>query len=431
MTNLATTVAPAFTPTRADVWRIRLCAVLVVLNVVQYVLMLAGAPEFYRRVSTGAVPEIVTGGQVVISPETVAQEAAARDMSPATYAGYFLALNLVVAAGFWAAAALVLAKAGGHWYRWLVAVVLLFFPSGQLWPIAQISQVNYRVLSAFGVFWPLYLLFLYLYPDGRAVPRWSRWPMAGLLLAHLTFQIIAVLAEQFGGALVLPEFLLPVFSLIILLALAFILVCQVYRYVRASGPVERKQMQWFVLSLALFVSSGLPYALVTGDWDLTGGGDGYWLDLDTVSGLLIPLAITIAILRYRLWDIDVIIRRTLVYTVLSGLLALVYFGSVLVLQNALNGLTGGASQAAIVLSTLLIAALFGPLRGRVQQAIDRRFYRRKYDAARTLAAFGASVRDEVDLDALGNRLTGVVDEAMQPTAVGLWVRPGSRPKDVA
>ncbi|MCC7358126.1 MAG: hypothetical protein IT317_01530, partial [Anaerolineales bacterium] len=370
--------APVFTPTRLDVWRIRLCAVLVIVNVVQHVLLLAGVPEFYRRVSTGAVPVVVTGGQVSLSPETVAHDAAVRGMSAAAYAGYFLALNLLIAAGFWAAAALVLAKAGGHWYRWLVAVVLIYFPSGQLWPIAQISQVNYHLLSFFGVFWPLYLLFLYLYPDGRAVPRWSRWPMTGFLLTHLVFQVVGVAAEQLGDALVLPESALPVAGAVILLALAFVLVCQVYRYLRVSGPVERKQIQWFVAALGLFVVSSLLYSSFTGDSDLT-SGDGFWSDLDLAFGLLVPLAITIAILRYRLWDIDLIIRRTLIYGVLSGLLALLYFGSVVLFETALRGLTGGGSQAAIVLSTLLIAALFGPLRARVQRAIDQRFYRRKYD----------------------------------------------------
>jgi hypothetical protein len=138
----------------------------------------------------------------------------------------------------------------------------------------------------------------------------------------------------------------------------------------------------------------------------------------TVMGLTLGVAIT----RYRLFDIDVIIRRTLVYAVLTALLALVYFGSVIILQGLLRGVTGGESPIAIVLSTLVIAALSGPVRARVQQAIDRRFYRRKYDAARTLAAFGAQARDETDLERLNERLVGVVRETMQPERVSLWLK---------
>jgi hypothetical protein len=143
--------------------------------------------------------------------------------------------------------------------------------------------------------------------------------------------------------------------------------------------------------------------------------------------VMIPLAIGIAILRHRLFDIDVIIRRTLIYSVLTAVLGLAYLGSVLVLQGVFQALTGeGQSPLVVVLSTLAIAALFGPVRRRVQAAIDRRFYRRRYDAARTLAGFGASARDETNLDALTERLVGVVDETLRPASVSLWLRGGKR-----
>jgi hypothetical protein len=139
--------------------------------------------------------------------------------------------------------------------------------------------------------------------------------------------------------------------------------------------------------------------------------------------LLAPLAIAFAVLRYRLWDIDVIIRRTLVYSVLTAVLGLAYLGSVLVLQGVFQALTGeGQSPLVVVLSTLGIAALFGPVRGRVQAGIDRRFYRKKYDAARTLAGFGAGVREDLNLDGLETRLLGVVEETMQPATVSLWMK---------
>ncbi len=137
--------------------------------------------------------------------------------------------------------------------------------------------------------------------------------------------------------------------------------------------------------------------------------------------LFLPLCLAIAITRYRLFDIDLIIRRTLIYSIITAMLALFYFGAVIVLQQVFRSLTGAGDDLAIIVSTLAIAALFNPLRHRIQTAIDRRFYRRKYDAARILAAFGTTVRDEVDLDKMTGELLTVVQETIQPTHVSLWL----------
>ena len=149
-----------------------------------------------------------------------------------------------------------------------------------------------------------------------------------------------------------------------------------------------------------------------------------------IGGLGGPIAIGIAILRYRLYEIDTLINRTLVYGALTASLVLVYFGGVAASEAILRALTGQEQQPqlAIVVSTLVIAALFSPLRRRIQSFIDRRFYRRKYDAAKTLEAFSAKLREETDLDALSDDLVGVVRETMQPTHASLWLRPDTPPK---
>jgi hypothetical protein len=153
----------------------------------------------------------------------------------------------------------------------------------------------------------------------------------------------------------------------------------------------------------------------------------WWLNLLTYAVLasftIVPIAVGFAVLRYRLYEIDIIINRALVYGLLTAMLVAIYVASVVGLQAAFRTLTGQESTLAVVASTLAIAALFNPLRRRVQAFVDRRFYRRKYDAAKTLASFNSRLREETDLDALRDDVIGVIQETVQPTHASLWLLP--------
>jgi putative effector of murein hydrolase LrgA (UPF0299 family) len=185
--------------------------------------------------------------------------------------------------------------------------------------------------------------------------------------------------------------------------------------------VERLQLKWVVYGVALPATTGLlvevGLANLVPAWYPTG------TVVLSIAVLFIPAGIGVAMLRYRLYDIDLIVNRTLVYGALTASLVLLYVGGVVGLQYVFRVSTGGGSQLAVVASTLLIAALFNPLRRRIQSFIDRRFYRRKYDARKTLEEFSAKLRDETDLEALNDELVRVVRESMQPGHLSLWLRP--------
>ena len=264
----------------------------------------------------------------------------------------------------------------------------------------------------------------YVFPDGRFVPRWTRWV---LLVFAVFFMIYASIWTGLPGEIVdRAELFIP------LSLMGVGVVSQIYRYFRVSGPIERQQLKGIIVSLGVFLSIGIAFSFVAPNaqsflepataFDLVAHMVFYYALTFTMVGLF--AAITFAVLRYRLWEIDVVIRRTTSYAIVTGMLALVYFGSVVVLQRVLSPVTG-ESTAAVVLSTLLIAALFLPLRRRVQNTIDRRFFRKKYDAEQVLARFAATARDETDLDALTAELLRVIQETMEPESVSLWLRPSA------
>jgi hypothetical protein len=218
--------------------------------------------------------------------------------------------------------------------------------------------------------------------------------------------------------------------LVLVIPLMLLSVVSLFVRLRRSSGAERQQLKWFAYAAALLASE----LVVVNGLALLGGAIErkaselvlFLVFLVVLSG--IPVAMGVAILKYRLYDIDLLINRTLVYASLTVLLAAAYVGSVVGLQSVLRVLTGQESTLAIVASTLAIAALFNPLRRRVQGFVDQRFYRRKYHAAKTLESFSARLRDETDLEALNSELVSVVRETMQPAHAGLWLRPNPGPE---
>jgi hypothetical protein len=334
----------------------------------------------------------------------------------AGYAAYMVGLIVFFALAHGAVAGVILLRASRDWMALLVALFLIVF--GATFP-AVVSDPAFDALGALAS--GLLILFLALFPDGRFAPRWTRlaailWIPAQLLVVGGGLPFVPALAAQ------------AVKTAAFLLVLAALLGAQIYRYRRVSGPAARRQTRWvvygvtvalagFALMLGVFLI--VPPAQMARSTLLSAG----IAALFYLWWMFIPVSLGFAILRARLYDIEVVIHRTLVYAALTVCLAGVYVGGVALSQAILQPLTGqGHNELAIVGSTLAAAAAFQPLRRRIQRAIDRRFYRRKYDAARTLADFTTALREEVDLHELVGRLVGVVDETMQPQQVSLWLR---------
>jgi hypothetical protein len=312
-------------------------------------------------------------------------------------------------------------------------------PGSVPYPVAVGSLAQWlgpAVATLFGTF------LILLFPDGRLPSR--RWrPVAWLCGLWIASDIILTtlapgpledlrsVNNPFGleghpWVANLNEAVGLLFPLLLLISASSLIV----RYLRSGGEV-REQIKWLAFAASVIALSVF-FAVVQGTFfasDSAGSADPLWgkllQDALTLSFAGIPIAIGFAVLKYRLYGIDVVINRALVYGSLTLLLALVYFGGVTATQALLQTLTGQQRlpQLAVVVSTLVIAALFNPLRRRIQSFIDRRFYRRKYDARKTLEAFSARLREQTDLQALNTELTRVTQETMQPEHVSLWLRP--------
>ncbi len=365
--------------------------------------------------------------------------------------------NTVIAVGYSVIGAVIASRLPNHPIGWICCAIGFIAGvehfSGEYAVYALVAQpealLGGKAMLWFqNWFWILFIGFivflLLLFPNGQ-LPS-SRWRPFAWFSATVTVvsTILAAIAPDSGagpesdanalrsfpnplGIEGLPNLQQPVQMLVITLGLVAAASLVVVRLHSARG-IERQQIKWLIYASAIwFGALVLKNTIVS---PLVGVSWGLWVGylLVGVGGLGGPIAIGVAILRYRLYEIDTLINRTLVYGALTAMLVGVYVGSIVVLQGLLRALTGQESQLAIVASTLAVAALFSPLRHRIQGFIDRRFYRRKYDAARTLEAFSAKLRDETDLDALSDDLTGVVRETMQPAHVSVWIRPETAPK---
>jgi hypothetical protein len=304
--------------------------------------------------------------------------------------------------------------------------ILGALPAQELVAAALLWLAQWAWVLALGL---LVTLLLLLYPTGRLLtPRWR--VIAGLEGAWLALFLTAVM---FGPGL--PDIPNPFAFLMIppaaidavggpgLIAILLVNIAGLVLRYRRGDVGERQQIKWFLLPIAVVVVGTVIQLFAP--WLGVEKAPLYEPLIDLVFGigyLLFPVAMGIAILRHRLFDIDLIIRRTVQYTVVTVLLALLFFGSVIILQRLFEGATGQQSQLAIVLSTLAIAALFNPLHNRIQAGIDRRFFRKKYDAQQVLARFAISARDETDLDALLVELVRVVQETLQPEHVSIWLK---------
>jgi hypothetical protein len=330
----------------------------------------------------------------------------------------------VVEYGIYTAAVLVAASL--VWYG-LAVLIVWRKPNDRGALVAAFLLVLFPqfVFGTFTPFWPgqnigfaALILFGLLFPSGRFAPRWTRWLAAVGVLSLAALRVPAVLAS--GAFWLIPIVLVPI----------CVIGVQVYRFRRVSSWAERQRTKWAFLGLlagivslvAMFVGS--VFATGPGGKGMDSGGL-YGVFVTTglaVAPLVIPISIAIALLRSGLWDVDPVISRALAWAALTLVLAGVYIGGVIGLQAVFGRIAGNGSAPAIAVSTLAIVALFGPLRRRLQSLIDRRFYRSRYDAARTVAAFGERPRDEVDLSHVSHGLTSVVQDTLHPEHVSLWLR---------
>lgn len=347
------------------------------------------------------------------------------------YAGIAVGLNIFVLSICVVTAVLIIWRRSDDWVALLIALTLVVEGTTFITYTLEFSQSAWQMPAALlGTFsWGVVFLTCPLFPDGRFVPRWARW----LVVVWLGFNIVAIAFPS------LYHFT-PVSNLIWICLSTGCIASQIYRYMIVSSPLQRQQTKWIVygtsLGTTVVIALEIPILL------LPGFGPGSFYNLVSWYGFILalipfPISVGFAMMRSRLWDIDIIIRRTLIYALLTVLLALVYAACVVLLQYVFRALTGQGSPLAIVVSTLAIAALFHPLRHYIQTIIDSSFFRRKYNAPQVLADFDAAViaclysGDEKSLETLTSTMQEIVDKTLQPQQIGLWLYDVELPQEGA
>jgi hypothetical protein len=365
-------------------------------------------------------------GMFTLRPAEWARGLHQAGLSPTAYAAISIVGLFVMTATMYVVGVVIFWRRSSEWIAFLVSYTFVNLGVGIMNAYAghpavvaahpELAQpLNVYMFVTSPTFYALFLIPL-VFPDGRLVPRWMWLLVPTVILDFLPVSI--------------PDWISTAVQVIVFVT---VLLSPVYRYWRVSDPGQREQTKWvmFGLFVALggFLSLGLIRAFIPG---LTSTA-GRTVLLALVGSALVylafsflPVSFAVAILRYRLWEIDVLINRALVYGSLTLSIAALYAGAVLGLQKLFQSVTGQSSDLAVAIATLAVAALFNPWRYRLQAFIDRRFYRRKYDAARILASFTSRLRDEVDLDQLTGDLAEVVNDTVQPASISLWLRPGGQ-----
>jgi hypothetical protein len=389
--------------------------------------IIAAAPLRFRQLRTISESPNATAGQLNAAGVDALAELG---LTPAIYAGAITALETFAATSMLFIGAIIFwrRKHNPAVFSFSVTLVTFGIIASPLVIELQQSHEYWDGIITFTRFAGLASLVIAFlrFPDGRFVPDWSRWLAVVWVFYLLTSLIVPSL--RFTSSLIIMSSRQAVLLTWALFWLLLLVLFQVYRYRYRATPEQRQQTKWVVYglvvsfffttiaSLPLVVAPSLRQSsTATMAARLIGVG------VVLCGQIFLSFTIAVAVLRYRLYDIDLLINRTLVYTLLTSALILIYSVTIVVLQSLLPV----QSQIATVLSTLAVATAFSPLRRRIQTLIDRRFYRQKYDAARTLARFAIAARDEVDLDALSSKLTGAIVDTLQPAHFSLWLLPTS------
>lgn len=392
---------------------------------------LASIPAYYgilRTTCPAPDPNACASGQLTAALVATLHQLG---FSLSAYAAYSIGVDVAVSLVYWIVGLLIFWRKSDEWLGLLVSFVLVLFGFSGItdtlafaW-LGPSSDSFFTIADLLGQLpgllqWAGLGLFLVTFPTGRVAPRWT-WLVACLwVLQFFAFDLGSLLGDTAQGALL---------GILVPLTYGSTALVLIYRYRRVFTLVQRQQTKWVVFGVGTGVLILLCATLLTLVFPALGAPDAPYQLLSGLFGawlfLSIPLSVGIAILRYRLWDIDAIINKALVYGSLTALLGALYAGLIIGLISLASALTGTTTEepVALVVATLIIAALVHPVRHRIQSIIDQRFYRKKYNAEQTLAAFSATLRNEVDLEQIRAQVLSVVQETMQPGHVSLWLRP--------